>query len=120
MLLFLLGFLGSSDLPKSKKERGGGKDSSLPDQVLWKLSFEKKSGSFHLQFKVSEHKGEWRVPYGLQSNYNYLVNVCFIKIRSKHNSNPLLSLLRIFMKQALFQSQLEFLCVHFMSRLLDF
>ena len=28
-------------------------------------------------------------------------NVCFIKIRSKHNDNTLLSLLRIFMKQAL-------------------
>ena len=30
------------------------------------------------------------------------VNVCFIKNRSKHNSNTLLSLLRIFMKQTLF------------------
>ena len=28
-------------------------------------------------------------------------NVCFIKIRSKHNSNTLLSLLQIFMKQTL-------------------
>ena len=28
-------------------------------------------------------------------------NVCFIKIRSKHSSNTLLSLLRIFMKQTL-------------------
>ena len=28
-------------------------------------------------------------------------NVCFIKIRSKHISNKLLSLLRIFMKQTL-------------------
>ena len=30
-----------------------------------------------------------------------LTNICFIKIRSKHNSNTLLNLLRIFMKQTL-------------------
>ena len=34
-------------------------------------------------------------------------NVCFIKIRSKHNSNTLLSLLRIFMKQALYEIVFE-------------
>jgi hypothetical protein len=27
----------------------------------------KKSVGFHLEFKVSEHKGEWRVPYGMKS-----------------------------------------------------
>ena len=32
---------------------------------------------------------------------NISFNICFIKIRSKHNDNTLLSLLRIFMKQAL-------------------
>ena len=33
-------------------------------------------------------------------------NVCFIKIRSKHSSNTLLSLLRIFMKQTLVDARL--------------
>ena len=34
-------------------------------------------------------------------------NVCFIKIRSKHSSNTLLSLLRIFMKQTLIANPLQ-------------
>ena len=33
-----------------------------------------------------------------------VTNVCFIKIRSKHSNNTLLSLLRIFMKQTLGQN----------------
>jgi hypothetical protein len=37
----------------------------------------------------------------IQSYQMRLVNVCFIKIRSKHSSNTLLSLLRMFMKQTL-------------------
>ena len=37
---------------------------------------------------------------------NKATNICFIKIRSKHNSNTLLSLLRIFMKQTLFDFEL--------------
>ena len=34
----------------------------------------------------------------------FLINVCFIKIRTKHSGNSLLSLVRFFMKQTLFYS----------------
>ena len=38
----------------------------------------------------------------------HIANVCFIKIRSKHNSNTLLSLLRISMKKALIRQSYYF------------
>ena len=36
--------------------------------------------------------------------YEFVTNVCLIKIRSKHSSNTLLHLLRIFMRQTLFMN----------------
>ena len=38
-------------------------------------------------------------------------NVCFKQIRSKHNSNTLLSLLRIFLKQTLTKSILPYISI---------